>query len=54
MYGMYFFLFLVLQFIATYKGDRGIIITISLHTYMCYLQKLLEVMVNYKKNTIIV
>ena len=30
-------LFFVLQFIATYFGG-GIIITISLHTYMCYLQ----------------
>ena len=35
MYGMYF-LFVVFC-IATYKGG-GIIITISLHTYMCYLQ----------------
>ena len=34
MYGMYFcLLFFVLQFIATYKGG-GIIITISLHTYI--------------------
>ena len=35
---MYFsFVVFVLQFIATYFVG-GIIITISLHTYMCYLQ----------------
>ena len=35
MYGMYFLfiVFFVLQFIANYKGG-GIIITISLHTYI--------------------
>ena len=38
MYGMYFcLLFFVLQFIATYKGGE-IIITISLHTPLCYFQ----------------
>ena len=38
MYGMYFlFVVFCMQFIATYKGG-GIIITISLHTYMCYFQ----------------
>ena len=52
MYGMYFWLvvFFVLQFIATYFGG-GIIITISLHTYLCYFQQMYS---NVEKNNLII
>ena len=43
------FLFFVLQFIATYYGG-GIIITLSLHTYMCYFQNMYS---NVKKKYVI-